>query len=372
MKNIFKKLIVSASVIFLLFGLLTPTYIVKAAFDGPCQPPLVTGPNGCITDTSYHLLAPLPCDPATTPGCDAVTKTLTSFDPTGPNKIGDYLNLMIKIFIGLCAVLAVVMIVAGGIEYMTSELISGKEAGKERIQGAIFGLVLALGAWTLLNQINPDILRTDLSSLKGVTVDVNIQSFAIAGGGPQSRNGTGVTIDFDTQAYPAALAAQAKTGVDPALTLSIFNQETSMGKNTGSCLPANANMASTEQAALGTIVGASNVATTHVSCAGSVGNGGAIGYTQFLPTTWLSVSNANNATAILGHTPDPWNTNDALMMTALYLKQLGGATDPAKAACGYFGACSSGGVNYSAQVTAQMTSIQNQIAAAKASGKIKP
>jgi hypothetical protein len=68
--------------------------------------------------------------------------------------------------------LAVVMIVIGGIEYMTTELISGKEAGKERILHAIFGLLLALGAWTLLNQINPDILKTDLSSLQNVTVNV--------------------------------------------------------------------------------------------------------------------------------------------------------------------------------------------------------
>jgi hypothetical protein len=82
---------------------------------------------------------------------------------------------MIKIFIGLCAVLAVVMIVLGGIEYMTSELISSKEAGKERIRGAVFGLLLALGAYALLFTINPDILNTDLSSLKDVKVDVTLQ-----------------------------------------------------------------------------------------------------------------------------------------------------------------------------------------------------
>jgi len=120
----------------------------------------------------YVLLAPLPCQKGDA-GCDENGK-LTSFDPTGPNKIGGYLNLIIKIFIGLCAVLAVVMIVIGGIEYMTSELISSKEAGKERITHAIFGLLLALGAWTLLNQINPDILNTDLKSLADVSVSVDV------------------------------------------------------------------------------------------------------------------------------------------------------------------------------------------------------
>jgi hypothetical protein len=117
----------------------------------------------------YVLLAPLPCDP-NSDGCD--NGKLTTFNPVGDNKIGGYLNVMIRIFIGLSAVLAVVMIVIGGIEYMTSELISSKEAGKERIRGAIFGLLLALGAWTLLYQINPDILKSDVSSLQNVTVDV--------------------------------------------------------------------------------------------------------------------------------------------------------------------------------------------------------
>jgi hypothetical protein len=125
--------------------------------------------NGSWTGP-YVLLAPLPCANGT-PGC--VSGQLTVYDPTtGTNQIGTYLNVMIRIFIGLCAVLSVIMIVIGGIEYMTSELPGNKEHGRERITGAIFGLVLALGAWTLLYQINPDILNTDLNSLTNVSVSV--------------------------------------------------------------------------------------------------------------------------------------------------------------------------------------------------------
>lgn len=118
----------------------------------------------------YHYLAPLPCDGGE--GC--VGGELQTFDPTGENKIGLYLNVMIRIFIGICAVLAVIMIVVGGLEYMTSELVSSKEQGKHRITGAIFGLVLALGAWTILNQINPNLLNTDLKSLKTAEVEVTL------------------------------------------------------------------------------------------------------------------------------------------------------------------------------------------------------
>ena len=122
-------------------------------------------------DPYYHYLAPLPCEDGT-PGCE--NGQLKTFDPTGESKIGGYLNVMIRIFIGICAVLAVIMIVIGGLEYMTSELVSNKEHGKERISGAIFGLILALGAWTILNQINPSLLNTELKSLETVNVEVTL------------------------------------------------------------------------------------------------------------------------------------------------------------------------------------------------------
>lgn len=129
-------------------------------------PPSQTPTTPTPVDTSYHFLAPLPGQ--------------VTFDPTKEKggDLGNYLNLMIKLFIGICAVLAVIMIVIGGLEYMTNELISHKEEGKKKILGAVFGLVLALGAWTLLYTINPDLLNTSLSSLENVTVEVTAQNFA--------------------------------------------------------------------------------------------------------------------------------------------------------------------------------------------------
>lgn len=105
----------------------------------------------------YQLLAPLPCESG--PGC--VNREIKTFDAT--KGLGSYLNLMIKIFIGLCAVLSVVMIVVGGLEYMTSELVHTKEAGKERITQAILGLLIALGAYALLFTINPYLLKSDVT-----------------------------------------------------------------------------------------------------------------------------------------------------------------------------------------------------------------
>ncbi len=112
-----------------------------------------------IQAADYVLLAPLPCEKEKDgPNCTA--EGLKTIDPT--TGLGTYLNLMIKIFIGICAVLSVVMIIIGGVEYMTSELVHTKEAGKERITHALLGLVIALGAYALLYTINPNLLISDV------------------------------------------------------------------------------------------------------------------------------------------------------------------------------------------------------------------
>ncbi len=88
-----------------------------------------------------------------------------------PSNMGDYFNIIFKIAIGLCAVLAVVMIVIGGFQYMGDESIFGKTEAKAQIKNALFGLFIALGAYALLNTINPDLLSTDMN-IAAVTAEV--------------------------------------------------------------------------------------------------------------------------------------------------------------------------------------------------------
>jgi type IV secretory pathway VirB2 component (pilin) len=163
---------------------------------------------------SYNLLAPLPCPPGST-GCTTDAKgnqVLSSFDPTGPGAIGTYLNIIIKIIIGIAAVMAVIMIVIGGIEYMTSELISGKEAGKERITNAIFGLLIALGSWALLNTINPDLLNTSLGSLTTATVNVVFQP-ELDAAPPSLAPYTGTLPSGPLLGCPGGITKSTNTGI---------------------------------------------------------------------------------------------------------------------------------------------------------------
>ncbi len=112
-------------------------------------------------DGTYTLLAPI--------GGITEIKTTGGTCPGNPgisNGIGCYLNIIFILGIGLCGVLAVIMIVIGGIQYMGDESVFGKTEAKSKILSAVLGLFIALGAYVLLKTINPA-----LTGQNGVMVD---------------------------------------------------------------------------------------------------------------------------------------------------------------------------------------------------------
>ena len=103
------------------------------------------------TGSQYCLLEPIPLG----------TSTLTMYDPK-VTSTADYINIIIKIFISIIGVLGVIMIILGGIEYMSTDAISKKEGGREKITHSLFGLLLALASWVLLNTINPHLTEVNI------------------------------------------------------------------------------------------------------------------------------------------------------------------------------------------------------------------
>ena len=114
--NSIKKSVIIVS-IFLFLGLLFFP-LITSAFEGEVE--------------SYTLLSPLP-------GMGDDGKTVTS--------LGGYLTNIFEIIIGLAAVLAVLMLVFAGIQYMTAEAVGQKSDAKERINNTLFGLLLVFGSW---------------------------------------------------------------------------------------------------------------------------------------------------------------------------------------------------------------------------------
>ena len=97
----------------------------------------------------YTMLAPIPG--LTTPGSKGTTN-LTTFLPA-----------VVKLMIGLATAFALLRIFQGGIQYLSTDAFSGKSAGKETITNAIVGLLLTIGAYTLLYTINPRLVSFNLA-----------------------------------------------------------------------------------------------------------------------------------------------------------------------------------------------------------------
>ena len=106
------------------------------------------------TDTKeYTVLAPLP-GTVKDPNCSGLSCKA---------DLASYIPGLFKLVIGLAAVLAVGFIIWGGIQYITTDAVTGKEEGKKRIRDAIIGLVMIIGAYLILYTINPNLLQFNLT-----------------------------------------------------------------------------------------------------------------------------------------------------------------------------------------------------------------
>ncbi len=78
---------------------------------------------------------------------------------TGEVSSSNYIQAIYMAAIALGAIAAVGMLIWAGAEYMLSDLVTKKSAAKERIKNALLGLLIILGAVTILNTINPNLTR---------------------------------------------------------------------------------------------------------------------------------------------------------------------------------------------------------------------
>lgn len=149
-------------------------------------------------------------------------------------------------------------------------------------------------------------------------------------------------IPFGTAVEYAKIASQ-KTGVRPAMILAILSQESDLGKNVGQCLMTDLITGDGKGKNTGTpfsgimkvprdtvpferITKALGIdwSSTPVSCPLPGGYGGAMGPTQFIPSTW-EMYDARIKTALGVSASDPWNALHAITATGLYLSDGGAA-----------------------------------------------
>ena len=79
--------------------------------------------------------------------------------------LAEYIAAIYQYMVGVATILAIVMIMYGGFRWVTAAGDSGKIGeAKKTIAGAVVGLAIALGSYTILNLINPDLVS--FSSLR--------------------------------------------------------------------------------------------------------------------------------------------------------------------------------------------------------------
>lgn len=198
--------------------------------------------------------------------------------------------------------------------------------------------------------------------------------------------------------------ANAETGVSPAFILAILQQESNLGANVGTCnrpqdtqkwqsiMPGPLHYSNylkngktcrgpnspcsyrDDQSVFVRIISKidryNSTEGVPLSCPWGSGWGGAMGPSQFIPTTWELFASRISSALNIGF-PDPWNPEHAIMATALYLKDLIGTTgdpwiDQRTAACRYYSGSTCyprGGevVAYGNSVMARADSIQRDI-----------
>ena len=105
------------------------------------------------------------------PESDTVLNSIVPTNLFGGEPLNKLLNQLFYIGLVAAVILAIVMIIRGGVEYMTIDAIASKENGKNRVKAALGGLLLSFSAILILNTINPGLtnLRIKFEELNGIS-----------------------------------------------------------------------------------------------------------------------------------------------------------------------------------------------------------
>lgn len=111
-----------------------------------------------------------------------VVKFLSPLTTTGQkmtiteNSIGVYLANLYQFALQIIGLVALLMMTIGGVQWLMANGNASKISGaKETILGALTGLLLALGTWTILNLINPNLVNVGVMKVGTIEKDKNFK-----------------------------------------------------------------------------------------------------------------------------------------------------------------------------------------------------
>ncbi len=254
---------------FFAFGLLTASATLLQAFPARAEVPTNTTIEAATGKDSKGNPVPTPSNkadstesfrPALTIPIPDVNFTKYTSRQDGTTKyidipwLAQYVNGVYKYAFGFAGLLATVMCMIGGFQYLTAGGDAARvTAGKKRITDALVGLVLVAGANAILRLVNPELVSPAVLSVLNVEKKVfehfpgpENAAFMSSSMGPipalneSDKEPQDLTVpktaDCKNKAVTqemrdAAVRLQEKTGVPAALTLAQFGVESGFGKN---------------------------------------------------------------------------------------------------------------------------------------------
>ncbi|MGE5425616.1 MAG: NlpC/P60 family protein [Bacillota bacterium] len=117
----------------------------------------------------------------------------TCDDPENPTTckipwISQYINGIYRYGLGIGGILAAIMLMAGGVMWLVSAGDASRiTKAKSLIIGSVTGLIILVGTYTILKQINPDLIKLNALALNSIE-RINIE--------PDSEGTTAVALDM--------------------------------------------------------------------------------------------------------------------------------------------------------------------------------
>lgn len=170
----------------------------------------------------FLLVAPLfaAAQTAPAPFCagGAGTCTYIPLEPLpgqqkGPLNFATYVGNAFKVFIVLGSMIAVGVLVFGGISYMVSEVVPHKDWARQKIQQAVWALLLLLSSYLILSTINPDLTIFRFDSKVG-TINP-LKDVPFIGGAPGTSAASAPTPQSAAQSNAQVAACYSRPGYFP-------------------------------------------------------------------------------------------------------------------------------------------------------------
>ena len=176
-------------------------------------------PCGDNCKLGYTPLEPIP---------GLTTDTNGKYDLTTSTGFANLISAVFKILISGGALIAVLSLTIGGVQYMTANSLGNKKNGLDRAKASIYGILLIAAIYIILNTLNPNLLKFNFnpcpvnnSTCASINYSITSTSGTTPGSTNPTVNGGGTTLGsvatVGTITGDQMRAANAALGLDGGL-----------------------------------------------------------------------------------------------------------------------------------------------------------